>query len=91
MSDTQSPNRYRQLVEQLRRPQTRRTARQELVAARAVGPLLECLGADNESVVWAAVESLCELKAVEAVGPCRRRREEPHERRQTLEEMTKHE
>jgi len=69
MSDIQPPNRYRQLVEQLHHPQTRRTARQELVAAKAVEPLLECLGVDNESVVWAAVESLCELKAVEAIGP----------------------
>jgi hypothetical protein len=30
---------------------------------------LECLKADNESVVWAAVESLGELRAGEAVAP----------------------
>jgi hypothetical protein len=57
------------LVEQLGHPQTRRAARQKLVAARAVGPLLECLDSRNESVVWAAVQSLGELRAKEAVEP----------------------
>ena len=59
----------RGLVEQLYHPQTRRIARQKLVAAGAVAPLLECLDSPNESVVWAAVESLGELRATEAVAP----------------------
>ncbi|MBN1912125.1 MAG: hypothetical protein JW818_20565 [Pirellulales bacterium] len=58
-----------QWVLELRRPETRRAARQNLVAAGAIGPLLECLDDSNESVVWAAVESLGELQAQEAVGP----------------------
>jgi len=58
-----------QWVRQLHEPWTRRAARQKLVAARAVGPLLECLDSTNESVVWAAVTSLGELRAQEAVGP----------------------
>ena len=69
MSDSQNAAQYIQLVRQLYDPQTQRAARQELVAAGAVGPLLECLKADNESVVWAAVESLGEMQAREAVGP----------------------
>lgn len=60
---------YRRLVEQLGDPQARRAARQKLVAAGAVGPLLECLDSTNESVVWAAVESLGELRAAEAARP----------------------
>ncbi|MBN1590269.1 MAG: hypothetical protein JW888_12210 [Pirellulales bacterium] len=58
-----------QWVEQLYSPQTRRRARQRLVAARAVEPLLECLRSTNESVVWAAVVSLGELRAAEAREP----------------------
>lgn len=58
-----------QWVEQLYSPQTRRLARQRLVAARAVEPLLECLRSTNESVVWAAVVSLGELRATEAREP----------------------
>lgn len=58
-----------QLVAQLANPRTRRGARQALVAAKAVDALLECLGSGNESVVWAAVESLGQLRAVEAVEP----------------------
>ena len=69
MTDPQDAAKYRQLVEQLHDPQTQRTARQELVAAGAVESLLECLHADNESVVWAAVESLGEMRAREAAGP----------------------
>jgi hypothetical protein len=57
------------LVEQLYDPQTRRAARQRLVAARAVAPLLKCLDSRNESVVWAAVQSLGELRAKEGVEP----------------------
>jgi hypothetical protein len=69
MNDPPDAAKWRPLVRQLYDPQTQRTARQELVAARAVEPLLECLQADNESVVWAAVESLGEMRAKEAVGP----------------------
>lgn len=58
-----------QWVEQLYEPQSRRLARQRLVAAGAVGPLLECLGSHNQSVVWAAVVSLGELRAKEATEP----------------------
>jgi hypothetical protein len=56
-------------VRQLHEPWTRRAARQKLVAARAVEPLIECLGSTNESVVWAAVTSLGEMRAREAIGP----------------------
>lgn len=68
---SQSPDRLdvSQLVEQLSNPRTRRGARQKLVAAKAVGALLKCLDSGNESVVWAAVESLGQLRAVEAVEP----------------------
>ncbi|NUQ62570.1 MAG: HEAT repeat domain-containing protein [Pirellulales bacterium] len=59
----------RLLVDQLYDPHARRAARQKLVRARAVKPLLECLSATNEAVVWSAVESLGELRAPEAVGP----------------------
>ncbi len=69
MSNSGNSAHYRELVEQLHEPRTRRAARQKLVAARAVEPLLECLKATNESVVWAAVESLGEMRAKEAVGP----------------------
>lgn len=58
-----------QLVEQLGNPRTRRGARQKLVAAKAVDAFLECLASGNESVVWAAVESLGQLRAVEAIEP----------------------
>jgi hypothetical protein len=58
-----------ELIQELHDPRLRRAARQKLVAARAVEPLLECLKATNESVVWAAVESLQELRAREAVEP----------------------
>lgn len=57
------------LVEELHSPRTRRMARQKLVAARAVDTLLKCLESRNESVAWAAVESLGELRAREAVEP----------------------
>jgi len=66
--DPSNENEFADLVQQLYEPRLRRTARQKLVA-KAVRPLLECLDATNESVVWAAVESLQDLRAVEAVGP----------------------
>lgn len=69
MNDADPATDAADLVEQLGHPQTRRAARQKLVAARAVGPLLECLDSRNESVVWAAVQSLGELRAKEAVEP----------------------
>jgi hypothetical protein len=57
------------MVQRLYDPRTRRTARLELMRAGAVGPLMECLRARNESVVWAAVVSLGQLEAKEAVEP----------------------
>jgi len=69
MPEPQQTDEIRQLVAQLREPRTRRSARQKLIAAGAVDALLECLQSTNESVVWAAVESLGELRATEAVGP----------------------
>jgi hypothetical protein len=69
MSDPAAMAEYHSLVEQLYDPQTRRVARQKLVRAGAVGALLECLNSPNESVVWAAIESLSELRAAEAVRP----------------------
>jgi len=69
MSQLSSSQQYQQWVRELREPHTRRSARQKLVAAGAVEPLLKCLDSHNESVVWAAVESLGELRATEAVGP----------------------
>ncbi|HYW78118.1 MAG TPA: HEAT repeat domain-containing protein, partial [Thermoguttaceae bacterium] len=69
MSQSNDDPRLVELVQKLREPRTRRAARQELVAARAVGPLVQCLESRNESVVWAAVESLDELRATEAVAP----------------------
>lgn len=56
-------------VQQLYDPSTRRTARRNLIATRAVQPLLECLNSPNESVLWSAVQSLGELRAKEAVEP----------------------
>ncbi len=69
MSDSSKAAEYQELVRQLEEPWSRRTARKKLVAAKAVEPLLQCLGSKNESVVWAAIESLGELKAPEAVEP----------------------
>jgi len=69
MTQNVSDGQLRQWVAELHEPATRRAARQKLLAARAVGPLLECLDSTNESVVWAAVESLGQLRAAEAVGP----------------------
>ena len=69
MNDSNQTEDYRELVEQLYHPRTRRAARQKLVIARAVEPLLDCLDSTNESVLWAAVESLGELRAAEAVEP----------------------
>ena len=69
MSDSETSAEMQGLVRQLYEPRTRRAARQQLVAAKAVETLLECLHARNESVVWAAVESLEELRATEAVEP----------------------
>jgi hypothetical protein len=69
MSDPENAERCRQLVRQLHEPWSRRAARRELMDAGAVAPLLECLRSTNESVVWAAVESLGGMRATEAVGP----------------------
>lgn len=69
MSDADQSADIRALVGQLLDPQTRRIARQKLVAARAVDALLQCLTSTNESIVWAAVQSLEEMRATDAVGP----------------------
>lgn len=69
MSENTPDSSTAQWVEQLYAPQTRRLARQKLLAARAIEPLLECLQSTNESVVWAAVQSLGELRATEAIEP----------------------
>ena len=69
MSSSYSESEFQALVEQLSDPRTRRLARHKLVSAGAVGPLLGCLDSTNESVVWAAVESLGHMRAGEAVGP----------------------
>ncbi len=69
MSDSERSAEHAELIQQLHSPQTRRAARQRLVAGGAVEPLLECLDSTNESVTWAAVESLGELRAPDAVGP----------------------
>lgn len=60
---------YEELVQQLYDPRTRRAARQKLVRAEAVEPLLECLNAREESIIWAAIKSLGEIRAGQAVGP----------------------
>ena len=69
MTNSKSSADIPRLVEELHVPWARREARRKLVALGAVEALLECLRADNESVVWAAVESLGELRAQEAVAP----------------------
>jgi len=69
MNGSSSPQDHQQWVRELYEPYSRRSARQKLVAARAVEPLLECLDSTNESVVWSAVESLGELRAPEAIAP----------------------
>ena len=69
MSDSQPTDQHAQLVRELYEPWSRRSARQKLVAARAVQPLLECLRAKNESVIWVAISSLAELEATEAIEP----------------------
>jgi hypothetical protein len=69
VTDSQSSADIPRLVEELHVPWARREARRKLVALGAVDALLECLDADNESVVWSAVESLGELRAQEAVEP----------------------
>ena len=67
-----TPAQCEALVAQLAEPTTRRAARKKLVAANAVATLLTCLDSENESVVWAAAQSLGELHTVEAVEPlCR--------------------
>jgi len=63
------PQQCQQWVTELAEPSTRRAARLKLVAAGAVGPLLQCLQSANYSVRWAAVESLGELRAKDAVEP----------------------
>jgi len=69
MSYPQQSGDLAELVQKLHDPWSRRAARQKLVAARAVETLLECLDSTNESVVWAAIQSLGELRATEAIGP----------------------
>jgi hypothetical protein len=69
VAKTELPEESADLVEQLGDPQTRRAARQKLVTARAVDALLRCLDSQSEPVVWAAVQSLGELRAKEAVEP----------------------
>lgn|GEM_PF-2493971 len=66
---TSDQNQIAQWVEELKTPRMRRAARRNLVRVSAVDALLECLDSPNESVVWAAIESLQELKAKEAVEP----------------------
>ena len=69
MSQSEAAPDYHSWIEQLYEPHTRRAARQKLVREKAVGPLLECLDSPNDAVVWAAVESLGELRVPEAVAP----------------------
>ena len=69
MTESDEKRQFSELIKQLREPRSRRAARQQLIADRAVQPLLQCLDDTNQSVVWAAVESLGELRATEAVGP----------------------
>ncbi len=69
MNGSSASGDYEQWVRELGDPWSRRAARQRLVSARAVEPLLACLDSPNESVVWAAVESLGELRAQAAVEP----------------------
>ncbi len=69
MTSSGRNEKWDRLVADLQEPRTRRGARQKLVAAGAVEPLLECLDSLNPSVVWAAVVSLGELRAPQAVGP----------------------
>jgi len=67
MSSSRETAEVRLLIERLVDPSARRAARQELVRLRAVEGLIECLASPNESVVWAAVQSLGELRATEAL------------------------
>jgi hypothetical protein len=69
MKNSAAATDYDQLIEQLYEPETRRAARQKLVREGAVEPLLGCLKKREESVVWAAVKSLGDLRAEEAVEP----------------------
>jgi len=69
MNDSPQSDQVAELVRQLYDPRSRRSARQQLVATGAIEPLLKCLDATSEPVVWAAVESLQELRATEAIGP----------------------
>lgn len=56
-----------QWVEELQDFRKRRDARRHLVEANAVEALIDCLDSTNESVVWAAVQSLEQLQAKEAI------------------------
>ena len=67
MSSSRETAEIRLLIDRLVDPSARRAARQELVRLRAVEGLIECLASPNESVVWAAVQSLGELRAPEAL------------------------
>ena len=69
MSTPEQTAEIRSLVDQLSDPATRRAARQRLVTLGAVEALVGCLGSHNESIVWAAIQSLRDLKAKEALLP----------------------
>jgi hypothetical protein len=69
MSDPAKASEIDDLIEQLSDPQTRRFARQELKKRRETQAFIGCLASPNDSVVWAAVQSLAELRAEEAVEP----------------------
>ncbi|MEK6235955.1 MAG: hypothetical protein N2C14_14705 [Planctomycetales bacterium] len=68
MTSTASDAEIQQWVHQLINYRTRRDARRKLVEAKAIPALIEALKSPNESVAWAAVASLQELRAREAVG-----------------------
>lgn len=64
---TSSDGDVQQWIAELSDFRKRRRARQRLIEARAVQPLIGALTSANESVVWSAVHSLKELRAKEAV------------------------
>ena len=64
-----SAENLKQWVDDLSDFDKRRQARQNLISAGAVDTLVACLRSENESVAWAAVQSLAEMKAQKAVEP----------------------
>jgi hypothetical protein len=56
-------------VYELRNYRTRRTARQKLIAAGATDAMVACLSDNNDSVVWAAVQSLPDMPDAERAIP----------------------